>query len=334
MRMRKRFKRPVVLVMPVPYSDDLRWRIVWLNAFLEVEAAEVAKYMHVSERTVYRYVERYKVTGDVRQCAKRNGPRQLLSEYEELLLMQFILVHPGIYLRELQQMLYSSTGRMVDASTICRTVHRFGMTRQRIKHVSLRQSDTKRAEFQAEISTFDASMLLWIDETGFDNRNAIRKYGYGIRGQPPQDRTLVLRGKRYSAIGILSVEGVQDVYLTEDSVDGEKFTHFLQHSLLPIITPFDGWNHNSVVIMDNASIHKVEEVVELLTGVGVLIRFLPAYSPDLNPIEEVFAEVKQYLQANSSLLNTIISSEALILMAFNSVTVSNCHAYIHHSGYT
>ena len=98
--------------------------------------------------------------------------------------------------------------------------------------------------------------------------------------------------------------------------------------------PFDGRNPNSVVIMDNASIHKVEEVVELLTGVGVLIRFLPAYSPDLNPIEEVFAEVKQYLQANSSLLNTTISSEALILMAFNSVTVSNCHAYIHHSGYT
>lgn len=58
-----------------------------MNAFLEVEAAEVAKYMHVSERTVYRYVERYKVTGDVRQCVKNNGPRQLLCEYEELLLV-------------------------------------------------------------------------------------------------------------------------------------------------------------------------------------------------------------------------------------------------------
>lgn len=70
--------------------------------------------------------------------------------------------------------------------------------------------------------------------------------------------------------------------------------------------PIDGRNHNSVVTMDNASIHKVEEVVELLTSVGVLIRFLPAISPDLNSIEEVFAEVKQYLQAISSLLNTTI----------------------------
>jgi hypothetical protein len=202
-----------------------------------------------------------------------------LTEDEELLL---IYIHPGIYLRELQQMLYSSTGCMVDASTICRAVHRCGMTRQRIKHVSLKQSDTKRLEFQAEMSAFVASTFLWIDETGFNNRNAIRKYGYGIRGQPPQDR------KRYSAIGILSVEGVQDVYLTEDSVDGEKCAYFLQYSLLPIIMPFDGRNHNR----------------ELLTGVGVLIRLLPAYSPDLNLI--VFTEVKQYLQANSSLLNTTI----------------------------
>lgn len=45
---------------------------------------------------------------------------------------------------------------------------------------------------------------------------------------------------------------------------------------------FDEWNHNSIVIMEIVSIHKVEEVVELLTSVGVLIRFLPAYSPELN----------------------------------------------------
>ena len=229
-------------------------------------------------------------------------------------------------------MLCSSTGRMVDTSTICRTVHCLGMTRQRIKHISLKQSKAKRAEFQAEMSVFDASMLLWIDKTGFNRRNGIRKYGYGIRGQP-QNRTLLLKGKRYSAIGVMSTEGVQDVYLTDDSVDGDRFVYFLRHCLLPILMPFDGQSRNSVVIMDNASIHHVEEVIELLTAVGVLVRFLPAYSPDLNPIEEVFAEVTHFLQANNSLLDTCMSPEALILMAFNSVTASNCQAYIHHSGY-
>ena len=274
-------------------------------------ARDVAKYMHVSERPVYRYAERFRVTGDVRRSTKRNGATRLLSEHEELLLAQHILAHPGVYLRELQLMLCNSTGRMVDTSTICRTVHRLGMTRQRIKDISLRQSEAKRAEFQAEISVIDTSMLLWIDETGFDGRNTIRKYGYGIRGQPPQDWALALRGKRYSAIGVLSTEGVQDVYLTDDSLDGDKFTHFLRHNLLPILMPFDGQNRNSVVIMDNASIHHVEEVIELLTGAGALVRFLPAYSPDLNPIEEVFADVKHFLQANNSLIDTCTSHECI-----------------------
>jgi len=69
--------------------------------------------------------------------------------------------------------------------------------------------------------------------------------------------------------------------------------------MLPIVMPFDGINPNFVVVMDNALIYHVDEVVELLTSVGVLVKFLPLYSPDINPIEEVFAEVKHYLQANN-----------------------------------
>ena len=66
-------------------------------------------------------------------------------------------------------------------------------------------------------------MFLWIDETGCDLQNALRKYGYAIRGLPPQDYSLTLRGKRYSAIGILSMEGIKDVYIAEGSVNGETF---------------------------------------------------------------------------------------------------------------
>ena len=50
---------------------------MWLNVFLEVTAQDVAKVMRVSERTVYRYAERFRVTGDVRPSVKRNGPAQL-----------------------------------------------------------------------------------------------------------------------------------------------------------------------------------------------------------------------------------------------------------------
>ena len=68
---------------------------------------------------------------------------------------------------------------------------------------------------------FDSSSspCLWIHETKYDQRNAQQKYGYGIRGHTPQDFSLKLGGKRYSAISILSTEGVDDTYITEGTVN-------------------------------------------------------------------------------------------------------------------
>ena len=129
------------------------------------------------------------------------------------------------------------------------------------------------------------------------------------------------------------MDGVQDVYITENSVNGDIFLDFLYTQLLPLLMPFDGINHNSIVVMDNASIHHVDAAVDAICGVGALVRFLPAYSPDLNPIECVFGEVKQFLQANNLLLETSLSMPSILLMAFQSITVDNCREYIKFSGY-
>ena len=87
-------------------------------------------------------------------------------------------------------------------------------------------------------------------------------------------------------------------------------------------------------MVDSASIHKVPEVIELLSGCGVIIKFLPAYYPALNPIEEEFSEAKHFLQANHLLLDTSLSPEALILMAVTSITVAYCCAFVQNTGYT
>lgn len=197
--------------MPVSYSLDLRWRVIWLHEFLNLDAETVGRMMHISERSVHRYSELYRLTGDVRPFVKRNGPLKELCEYEEWYLVQLVLTNPGIYLRELQEELYTRTTHWVDVATICRTLRRIGMSRQVIKHYAVQQSEFKRAEFWLEFNCYDPTLIVWIDESGFNKRNALRKYGYGIRGVPPRDFTLMLRGKRYSSIAILSTEGVEDV---------------------------------------------------------------------------------------------------------------------------
>jgi len=316
--------------MPKAYSNDLRWRIVWLNVILNVATSQVARIFQISERTVYRLAERFHVTGDVRPMEKRNGPEFVLCEFEELYLISLLSCNPGIYLKELQQKLADYTGRIVHASTICRTLHRLGFSRQSIKLTSLLRSDIQRAEFIAEMCAFDSSLMLWIDESGFDKRNYLRKYGYGVRGQPPRSYALTVRGKHYTSIAVLTTNGVEDVYITESSVDGDVFLDFIRRCILPLLMPFNGINPNSIVVMDNASIHHTDPVLELITAVGALVKFLPPYSPDLNPIEEVFAEVKHYLEANDP---TTESPESTILLAYNSVSIDNCLSYIEHAGY-
>ncbi|XP_065891697.1 uncharacterized protein [Dysidea avara] len=244
---------------------------------------EVARMLFVSDRTVHRYAERFLVTGHVHPFERHNGCYCKLSDDDQLLVLELISCHPGMYLRELQAELQRVRGIVVDVSTICRTIRKLGLSRQRITHIALQQSEVKRVEYVAEMSAFDPSTIVWIDETGCDRRSTLRYFGYGIRGLPPQDYQLQLRG----------MEGIQDVYITEGTVNGDVFLDFIYTQLLPILRPFDERSVNSMLVMDNASIHHADDVVDAICSIGALVRFLPPYSPDYNPIECVFGEVKQ-----------------------------------------
>ena len=139
-----------------------------------------------------------------------------------------------------------------------------GCIRQRTQYIALQRSDEYRAHFMSQIPIYDPSMFVWVDEIGCDQRNSRRKYGYSIGGIAPQDHRILVRGKRYSAISVMALEGVLDVDIVEGSVNGDRFTKFVNSTLVPILNPFDGNNPLSVVIMDNASIHHVDAVVHAI----------------------------------------------------------------------
>ena len=71
---------------------------------------------------------------------------------------------------------------------------------------------------------FNTDMFVFVDETGSDRRNSIRKFSYGLKGIPPVSYNLCASGKRISAIGVLSSRGMEDAYIT---VKGETFLEFV-----------------------------------------------------------------------------------------------------------
>ena len=94
----------------------------------------------------------------------------------------------------------------------------------------------------------------------------------------------------------MSVNGILDCKVVNGSVDGQVFYDFVQSTLLPYHMPFDGKNPNSIVVMDNCSIHHIQETIKMINEVGALVVFLPPNSPDYNPIEEAFSKVMSLLK--------------------------------------
>ena len=84
---------------------------------------------------------------------------------------------------------------------------------------------------------------------------------------------------------------------------------------------------------DNHPVHHVQEVINHIYDSGVIIRFLPPYSSDLNPIEEVFSQVKHYLRQNHLVLQSVRDPSPIIWEAFGQITPANCIGYMHHAGY-
>jgi transposase len=113
------------------------------------------------------------------------------------------------------------------------------------------------------------------------------------------------RGIKVSAVAAVALDGLVSVQCSRDSINEDVFCEFLERYLLPHLLPFNGVNPRSVVILDNASIHHTARPVELIQSVGALVHYLPAYSPDLNPIEEMFSKVKACLQENDAAIQKV-----------------------------
>ena len=116
-------------------------------------------------------------------------------------------------------------------------------------------------------------------------------------------------------------------------MNGVKFFDFLRGSLIPNMMPFDSQNPTSILVMDNCSVHHVQEVQDLIRQSGILLSFLPAYSPDLNPAEEAFSYVKGYLRKHDALLQCGVNICDIIRAGFDSITATQCQSWITHSGY-
>ncbi len=126
-------------------------------------------------------------------------------------------------------------------------------------------------------------------------------------------------------IAALHQEKITAPFLIEGAVDAEVFTAYLQHVLCPELHTGD------VVILDNLSTHKMACVAELITTCGAEVRYLPPYSPDLNPIELAFAKLKVHLRAAAA--RTLEDLQSALVQALHSFRPDHGQGFFRHARY-
>ena len=318
------------------YSSDLRWRMVHQRCMLGLPYRKIAENLNVDYSTVYRTVKLFEDTGSVDSIQGfHENTSKKLDPHDEMVILEAVLDCPFMYLHELQNMLLQATGTNVSTATICKFLHSQGFSHKKLAFRAQQRSDELRALFASDISLFEPHMFVYVDETGSDKRSLLRKYGYAFKGSRAITEKPLVRGKRHSAIAAMCMDGVIDVQITTESVNGETFCDFLEYRLLPQLQPYNGVNSRSVVILDNASIHHVESATHLIEETGALAIFLPPYSPDYMPIEQCFSKIKSYLRGHDPIISVLEESEIeeLILSAFTSVTADDCYGWMKDCGY-
>jgi transposase len=169
--------------------------------------------------------------------------------------------------------------------------------------------------------------LVFIDESAVLT-NMARRYGRSPCGQRAYAKVPFGNWKRLSVLSALGVEGFLATMSIKAATDGDTFAAYLEQVLLPVLRQR---KPDAVLVMDNLRPHKTAEVQAVLDGSGFAYRYLPAYSPDLSPIEPAWAKVKSYLRRVAA--RTVEALEQALAPALDSITAQDAASFFRHCGY-
>jgi transposase len=196
---------------------------------------------------------------------------------------------------------------------------------------SLQAAERKRADVARarrrwirEQGFLDPAHLVFIDETAVTT-NMLRLNGWNPRGERLVSDAPMGHWETVTFIAGLRQTGVVAPMLIKGAMNGEAFLAYIEQCLVPTLKRRD------IVVVDNVPFHKVAGVEEAIQAVGASLRYLPPYSPDLNPIELLFHPLKTCLRKAAE--RTMEGLHRCVGSYIRGLDPAECIAYFRHSGY-
>lgn len=209
-------------------------------------------------------------------------------------MLDYLDDRPDSYLDELKQVLFDDFEVIIDCSNIWRFLDRSRWSRKVTRRRALERNEVLRGMWIGYCLQFNKDQLVFLDESAANERTGDRKYGWSPIGVECGQFTSIKRSERWSVLPALDVEGYFAWLIYQGGITSDIFLMFVRDQVLPHCEPYPG--KRSVLVLDNASIHHSQALKELCEEHGVRLEFLPPYSPDKNPIELTFNNLKAWLK--------------------------------------
>ena len=270
-----------------PFSEDLRLRIHEARQAGEA-TSEVAERSGVSTAFVRRLEQRFRLTGCLAPRPHGGGPAPKLAGREGDL-RRAAAERPDATPTGHRERLKLPASRVTE----WRAMRRLGLTREKKStHASERdRPDVVEARrlWPEKLAGIDPKDLVFLDETGA-NTAMQRTHGYAPKGQRVVASAPPGNWKAVTFVGTLTAYGLVAPWALEGAMNGEWFLAYVEQILVPALRP------GVVVVMDNSPSHEVGGVGAAILTAGCRVEYLPAYSPDLDPIEKAFSGLKRALR--------------------------------------
>ena len=187
--------------------------------------------------------------------------------------------------------------------------------------IATEQDPQARADWRAEMAACAPHTLVFLDETSTQT-TLTRSHGRstGVIGRVPRNH-----GPNVTCLAALTPMGMQAPWVFEGALDGPLFAQWVRDCLVPTLAP------GATVVLDNLQVHRHAGARAAIEAAGCQLCFLPAYSPDFNPIEQVFAKLKSHLRAaGARTFETLVEA---IGTGLARITLTDIHGFYRHCGY-
>ena len=182
----------------------------------------------------------------------------------------------------------------------------------------------QRQQWPHRLAGVSAARLVFVDESGA-NTQMTRRYGRSPIGERLVCPVPQGHYQTTTLIASVRLDGPLAPWLFDGPLDGESFLAWVKVGLVP------GLRRDDVVVMDNLATHKVAGVREAIEAAGARVEYLPPYSPDFNPIENLWSKVKQAIKSRAPRNARQLLKAAAA--AFAAVTPTDCQGFFSHAGY-